>query len=436
MTYQDYFKQADFEEIWSNLSSIYKEPEEAKPLYGKLLMEIVSLPVDEEHSGETIEMWVDTNNEFNIEGAPDPQEWLLGREVHISNLKKPYTTAEIAAHLLYWSTLYAIKTVRQHEAAFGAWFKRCASGPYYDLSGNMVKYIFLDFDGVLKTRQFQNDNPAYDEYGPLFDPKAVARLSEIVEKTKAKIVVISKWENVHDTQALKEMWQKRGLPGKIGILLSSHLSDDHRGKLIDAYIEDYINTPYVILDDANEFLPEQQEYFIDVNPATGISQTDVEKAVTILNALDDKPLNYFVDTEAEKEAERITDIEMKSSRRKRLRFWKNTILGDSAISWTFNLSVLRTKLEYNIGYWRYVQRHVGWEEDVRRMQLLCRLLDLASDDYPDMTGVYVNVRNAARYRISVRPGEFYELDLRDLRKEKAYRLIGRFMEHNMQEWWD
>ena len=72
-------------------------------------------------------------------------------------------------------------------------------------------------------------------------------------------------------------------------------------------------------------------------------------------------------------------IETSSLNRKRLRYWRDTIIDDSAISWSWNLTVLKKKIEYNIGYWKYVQRHVGWREDVRRMELCCRLLEIASE---------------------------------------------------------
>ena len=50
--------------------------------------------------------------------------------------------------------------------------------------------IFLDFDGVLNTEQYQarlaiEGKPKKDAWGPLFDPRAVANLQKIVEATDA-----------------------------------------------------------------------------------------------------------------------------------------------------------------------------------------------------------------------------------------------------------
>ena len=83
MTYQEYFKQTNFEEIWVLLSRFYAEPEEARPLYENLVNEIVALPIEQAHCDKTIKMSLDFQNEIKVEGAPDPQEWLVGREVII-----------------------------------------------------------------------------------------------------------------------------------------------------------------------------------------------------------------------------------------------------------------------------------------------------------------------------------------------------------------
>lgn len=470
MTYQEYFKQTDFEEIWSILSGFYSESEEARPLYENLVKVISELPIDKVHCDEIIRVSLDCRNEIKVAGAPDPQEWLVGRKVVIDfgdeedeempdsgqpirlqtfdaltdaqkrAVARNASIGEIAAHLLYWSTMYGIRTTEQYQNDFSSWLAESAAGPYFDEDG-MVKYIFLDFDGVLNTEQYQAEqciagNATSDEYGPVFDPKAVARLGEIIEKTHARIVVTSSWRYIHGEEALREMWKKRGLPGTIFRTLTATSAENHRGKEIKSFLAHKTNTPYIILDDLDEFLPEQKESFININPVSGISQNDVNKAIEILNRYDDKPLDYFIDEEGEKERQRIGRIEEESCERKRLKYWKDTIVADSPICWAWNLIILQKKLEYNIGYWRYVQRYVGWEEDVKRMQLCCRLLHLATSDYPDMEGIYVNERNAARYNITVEHDEFLDVYLNDLRIEKAYQLVWRFIEKNMKRWWN
>lgn len=298
MTYQDYFRNSDFEDIWTILSGFYLEHEGLKPAYRSLVEAIKSLPADSEHSTTAIEMCLGSDNEIMVKGAPDPQEWLLGREVRIdfSSWKDKYDeepivettglktfdmlsgkekrqlaresdTATLAAHLLYWSTLYAIKTQEQHEKEFSEW---------------------LD--------SLENGLPKYEM---------------------------------------------------------------------------------------------EEEY------------------------------------------------ESESRQRKQRKYWHQTVANDSAINWSSNLTILKKKLEYNIGYWRYVQRHVGWEEDVHRMTIAIKLLEMAKTDWPDIKGKHINLRTAHRYTHEHdHGGDLHELYLAKLYRDKAFHILWRWFDHNMKKWWD
>ena len=50
-----------------------------------------------------------------------------------------------------------------------------------------MKVIFLDIDGVLNPKWWDSKKHV-DIYGVAFDPKAVANLAKIIEKTGAKIM--------------------------------------------------------------------------------------------------------------------------------------------------------------------------------------------------------------------------------------------------------
>lgn len=442
MRYQEYFKQSRFEDIWNVLHTTYKEPIETRDLYERLVKEIRLLPVVDQTPTEPIKVTLDAFNDILVAGAPDPQEWLVGREVIVEIPNVDVNIAEVAAHLLYWSTLYAIRTQAAQCNDFSQWLQESMAGPRYDgETGLMDKYIFLDFDGVLNTEQNRAERAVSgkemtDEFGPLFSPKSVSCLGEIIERTNAKIVVSSSWGRLYGLDEVRQMWISRGLPGKIYRNLADYSEAKKRGEAIAQFMKHCEDTPYIILDDEDDFLPEQNENFIRINPVTGISKKDVELAVAKLNELDDKQWEDFIDMNAYQERTRRARIEEEGCRRKRLRYWRNTIVNDSPIDWSWNLSLLKKKLEYNIGYWRYVQRYVGWEEDVKRMQLCCRLLDLGASDCPDMDGVYVNERNAARFGVEVKHDEFLELHRRDLWKEKAFQIVWQFISHNMKRWWD
>ena len=98
---------------------------------------------------------------------------------------------------------------------------------------------------------------------------------------------------------------------------------------------------------------------------------------------------------------------------------------------------MRKKLEYNIGYYRFTQRYVGWEKDVDRMVLACKLIDIAQRKFDKAP--YVNIRNCERFKMN--PTEFDDKDSLDyhkekLRAEKAYQLLWTVLRQNMKKWWD
>ena len=81
----------------------------------------------------------------------------------------------------------------------------------------MGKVLFLDIDGVLNTgwwyTQMDRNTPK-DKYGYAFDPRSVANLKKIVDETGADIVISSSWKSFGLSE-LEDMWQDRGLPGKL-----------------------------------------------------------------------------------------------------------------------------------------------------------------------------------------------------------------------------
>lgn len=135
-----------------------------------------------------------------------------------------------------------------------------------------------------------------------------------------------------------------------------------------------------------------------------------------------------------------------SLRRKACYYWKDAVANDSAIDWSYILDILRKRIEYHIGYHRYTDRFVDSKHYVSRMELCCHLLELAASDSCDMNGVYVNTRNAARYIGRIfsqydydkigKDEESKELRLSGLRRAKAYKILWKFLDHNLTYWWD
>ena len=165
----------------------------------------------------------------------------------------------------------------------------------------MKNIIFLDIDGVLNTERWhlnEGQNAPQDQYGDTFDPKAVANLALIIEKTGAEIVISSSWK-FSGLESMQAMWRERKLPGKVIDITPSTVSDE---MLLKANSEELDKMPfkgydieewhsnnskqiknYIIIDDENCFLPQQWSNLIRTNPKYGISKEDAEKAIKYFN---------------------------------------------------------------------------------------------------------------------------------------------------------
>ena len=172
-----------------------------------------------------------------------------------------------------------------------------------------MKIIFLDFDGVLNSgnyqRQLREQKQQFsDGWGPLFDPNAVRNLEHILQDVpEAHIVVISSWKDIHGLSGLREMWRERDLPGSMysttrsllhDQLLGEDLSDpdafsraEGEGKTREAITwlasNNLLDAPYVIIDDSTGFPPSVQAHLVRTNPDDGLMDFDADKAIHILN---------------------------------------------------------------------------------------------------------------------------------------------------------
>lgn len=137
-----------------------------------------------------------------------------------------------------------------------------------------------------------------DEYGYAFDPIAIANLAHIIDKTGADIVISSSWK-FYGVPKLREMWKKRNLPGTILDITPNTISDEMllnanldefqlgvcRGNEIKEWLsrhEDIISN-YVIIDDFDDMLSEQEDHVVLTESLIGITEWDAEKAIKILN---------------------------------------------------------------------------------------------------------------------------------------------------------
>lgn len=173
------------------------------------------------------------------------------------------------------------------------------------------KIIFLDVDGVLNHNAWFNWVHNHSEFlkeggHRHIDPRSVERIIEICDKTGAGIVMSSSWRLWEFYQTIKNLNRIRDLRPILERLvgITERTEDRFRGKEIADFLErcksgDFMtklgynlkkadiefskNPKYLILDDDNDMLDEQLDYFIHTDDRVGISIKDIEKSIKILN---------------------------------------------------------------------------------------------------------------------------------------------------------
>lgn len=158
-----------------------------------------------------------------------------------------------------------------------------------------MNIVFLDFDGVLDTASYdmylvRNGLPECDEKGrPVFDPRCIENLKQIVDSTNADIVVTSDWKYIDSYEDLLEMWRIRCMPGFMTDLTPN--VSKHRGDEIARWLNECdVECNYVIIDDLNSenFNKDQLERLVTVNPHYGLDKEATLKAISIIKNLNRK----------------------------------------------------------------------------------------------------------------------------------------------------
>ena len=144
-----------------------------------------------------------------------------------------------------------------------------------------MKYILLDFDGVLTseswTRQCIFECRRENMFGlDWFDPGCLRALQTIVDATGAGIVVSSSWRELGDDN-LQMLWAFTPMPGRF--LGTTPIWILTKREAIEEWIHKHQEDRYVILDDQDLHFPRQ----IQTNPEVGLTMEDARKAIEILN---------------------------------------------------------------------------------------------------------------------------------------------------------
>lgn len=149
--------------------------------------------------------------------------------------------------------------------------------------------IFLDIDGVLRTTasdMWWSDKliqPIPDSiFNRRFSPTPVSLINQLVNITKAKIVITSTWKSVYDLEELKKELFSRGLFLDI-IDVTPVLQN--RGLEIQCWLDMNSVNKYVVIDDnINDIIGHiNPRKIIKCSPSKGFTEIEFEKAMDLLS---------------------------------------------------------------------------------------------------------------------------------------------------------
>lgn len=171
-----------------------------------------------------------------------------------------------------------------------------------------MKVIFLDFDGVLNTDTFIDEQKLcgalsnsiasfmYRRAEEL-DPKALARLFQIVHATDAKIVLVTTWKEWHSIADISTMMIEAGYLGVPPIIDATHRFDNKklrqvnrpilsRGEQVDQWLNETTESieGYLIIDDSVDYSAYQKhKHMIMTDADLGLEEKHIKEAIEILS---------------------------------------------------------------------------------------------------------------------------------------------------------
>jgi hypothetical protein len=157
-----------------------------------------------------------------------------------------------------------------------------------------MNVIFLDIDGVLNSDHHYRTRkkPTTKEEHPYceIDLKSLNILNEVVKLTDSKVVVSSTWRRKNTLERLREIFTFVGSKFEIFDVtpikgnMNRRYGEVIRGYEINEWLSNHPDVKnYVILDDDQDFLEEQQPHFIHIRDYNGLNNTHIEKIKNILN---------------------------------------------------------------------------------------------------------------------------------------------------------
>jgi len=146
-----------------------------------------------------------------------------------------------------------------------------------------MKVLFLDIDGVINSKRTSiafNAYPTSEEVGiTKFDNVALRLIQKVCKDTKTNIILSSSWR-------FDSNWKDLGKRLNLPIIDRTPLhvpSDVRRGYQVEAFLNAHPEIDkYAIVDDINEFLPNQLPYFVQTDEHNGLSYENYKRLLWLL----------------------------------------------------------------------------------------------------------------------------------------------------------
>lgn len=147
----------------------------------------------------------------------------------------------------------------------------------------LQRILFLDYDGVVNTLMWNNKGTKcsynYPQDGKVNNFQAVQWVSEFCQQCHYSIVVTSTWRKDRNW---RECLINGGLRNGIEILGCTDITDGKRGEEIKSYLKQHPEIKYyIIVDDENDMLAEQQSHFVQTDTLIGFGIREYQQCVKI-----------------------------------------------------------------------------------------------------------------------------------------------------------
>lgn len=155
------------------------------------------------------------------------------------------------------------------------------------------KIVFLDFDGPIATSHSYKRVDAGKivsggDPSRYIDNELVKRVEELCVKADAHIVLSTSWVLIQGKDWCVEMLESKGVSvGRVIGATPRRLSNHYRGNEINWWLRDNLDVSLsdcVILDDDKDFYPDQMPRFIETPFDIGLTEAQVELAVSMLRS--------------------------------------------------------------------------------------------------------------------------------------------------------